>query len=200
LQEAVQCGLDVPDTLVTADVQELRRFIAQHGSVVTKAASDAPMLFLDKQTCTSYTSLMSLDVVDGETLWRGGFPSLFQERLCKEYEVRSFYLTGTFYSMAIFSQQHLDTEVDFRKYVYTDPSRCVPYKLPPEIEESLTKLMERLGLQTGSIDLVRTKDGRLVFLEVNPVGQFGMTSYPCNYFLEKKVAAVLAGMCDVCGS
>jgi hypothetical protein len=46
-------------------------------------------------------------------------------------------------------------------------------------------------LSTGSLDLVRCPDGRFVFLEVNPVGQFGMISQPCNYRLEKEVAAHL---------
>ena len=30
-----------------------------------------------------------------------------------------------------------------------------------------------------------------VFLEVNPVGQFGMVSLPCNYQLEKRIAQYL---------
>jgi glutathione synthase/RimK-type ligase-like ATP-grasp enzyme len=48
--------------------------------------------------------------------------------------------------------------------------------------------MADLGLETGSIDLIRTPDGRTVFLEINPVGQFGMISHPCNYNLERVVA------------
>ena len=48
--------------------------------------------------------------------------------------------------------------------------------------------MKRLKLNCGSIDLIKAKDGNLVFLEVNPTGQFGMTSTPCNYNLHKKIA------------
>ena len=46
-------------------------------------------------------------------------------------------------------------------------------------------------MKTGSLDLVRTPDGRHVFLEVNPGGQFGMMSEPCNYHLEREVAQYL---------
>ncbi|HEY0036114.1 MAG TPA: hypothetical protein VGB66_05465, partial [Longimicrobium sp.] len=53
---------------------------------------------------------------------------------------------------------------------------------------------ESLEMRTGSIDLIRTRDGRHVFLEVNPAGQFGMVSHPCNYGLEKKVAEYLIRM------
>lgn len=51
--------------------------------------------------------------------------------------------------------------------------------------------MRIISLETGSIDLILTKDGLFIFLEVNPVGQFGMTSYPCNYYLEKLIAMEL---------
>jgi D-alanine-D-alanine ligase-like ATP-grasp enzyme len=52
--------------------------------------------------------------------------------------------------------------------------------------------MKDLDLESGSIDMVFTQDGEFVFLEVNPIGQFGMTSYPCNYFLEKIIAKRIA--------
>jgi D-alanine-D-alanine ligase-like ATP-grasp enzyme len=48
--------------------------------------------------------------------------------------------------------------------------------------------MQKLKLNTGSIDMIYTNDSKFIFLEVNPVGQFGMVSKPCNYNLEKKIA------------
>ncbi len=51
--------------------------------------------------------------------------------------------------------------------------------------------MDNLGLDTGSIVLIKSKDDQWYFLEVNPVGQFGMVSYPCNYYLERKIAEYL---------
>jgi hypothetical protein len=39
--------------------------------------------------------------------------------------------------------------------------------------------------------MILTKDGRFVFLEANPIGQFGMTSKPCNFFLEREIALSL---------
>lgn len=51
--------------------------------------------------------------------------------------------------------------------------------------------MNKLNYSSGSIDLVVDKDDKYIFLEVNPVGQFGMVSYPCNYGLEKIIAKAL---------
>ena len=51
--------------------------------------------------------------------------------------------------------------------------------------------MKKSNLDTGSIDIVVTKKEEYVFLEVNPVGQFGWVSSNCNYYLEEKVANYL---------
>jgi hypothetical protein len=93
--------------------------------------------------------------------------------------------------MAIFSQGDRQTEVDFRRYNRTRPNRAVPYRLPGDIVGKLRTLMGSLGMDTGSQDLIRTPDGRHVFLEVNPAGQFGMVSHRCNYHLEKRMAEYL---------
>jgi ATP-GRASP peptide maturase of grasp-with-spasm system len=191
LKMATEAGLDVPDTLVTADIEELRRFIAQHGPVITKPIGDMLLCNFDGRQYATYTSVIDDEFVS-EHPRQASFPSLYQERLDKKYEIRTFYLDGECYSMAMFTQQKANTQGDFRKYCYEDPVREVPYQLPASIEASIRKLMKELCLDTGSIDIVRTPDGRFVFLEVNPVGQFGMVSVPCNYKLEQKVARYLA--------
>lgn len=191
LKLATEVGLDVPDTLVTADVNELQRFIEKHGAVITKPIGDMLLCSFNEREFGTYTSVIDDEFVT-EHRRHASFPSLYQEKLDKKYEIRTFYLDGECYSMAMFTQQQANTQSDFRKYCYEDPVREVPYQLPTPIEAAIRKLMEDLCLDTGSIDIVRTTDDRYVFLEVNPVGQFGMVSAPCNYHLERKVAKYLA--------
>ena len=191
LKMASDLGLDIPDTLVTTDIDDLREFIKKHGEVITKPASEVLLCMLDEWMQTTYTTVVNEEFLN-DFPWKGEFPSLFQERLKKKYEVRTFYLDGKCYSMAMFTQRLADTETDFRRYTYEDPTRTVPYRLPARTEEAIRELMKAVKLDTGSIDLVRTVDGRLVFLEINPIGQFGMVSVPCNYFLEREVARSLA--------
>jgi glutathione synthase/RimK-type ligase-like ATP-grasp enzyme len=93
--------------------------------------------------------------------------------------------------MSIFSQNDEQTKVDFRDYNIERPNRTVPYKLPKDIEDKLSLFMSRMELDTGSIDIIVTPDMEYVFLEVNPVGQYGMTSLPCNYYLDEKIAKCL---------
>lgn len=46
------------------------------------------------------------------------------------------------------------------------------HELPAETATKLRELMDCLGLVYGAIDLRLTPDGRYVFLEINPAGQF----------------------------
>ena len=96
--------------------------------------------------------------------------------------------------MAIFSQKDLQTAVDFRQYNDICPNRFVPCKLTDAEIKKIDQFMRKIDLNCGSLDFIRTKDGQLVFLEVNPTGQFGMVDFPCNYGLHKKVAETLIKM------
>lgn len=114
--------------------------------------------------------------------------TLFQKKIEKKYELRVFYINEQFYSMAILSQKNQATLIDSRAIGEQDKSRMVPYSLPDTIEQKLKDLMKNIGINSGVIDIIVTPSNEYVFLEVNPVGHFGLISYNCNYYLEKKIA------------
>lgn len=118
------------------------------------------------------------------------FPLLVQQYIPKELEIRSFYLGGVFYNAAIISQNDKKTICDFRNYNYEIPNRIIPVELPVLLEQKLSNLMKILNMDTGSIDIIFYKN-EYYFLEINPVGQFDMISYPCNYQLDRHIAKFL---------
>lgn len=181
---ASQIGLQIPYTRVTNRPGAL---LNEKVDWISKAMWEA--LFASDQTTGSvqaYTAKMAK-----EHSIQTDFPSLFQHKIEKKYEVRVFYLDKVCYSMAIFSQQDEQTKTDFRNYNQAKPNRQVPYCLPEKVSEQITQLMNKLNLNSGSIDLIVTPLNHYVFLEVNPVGQFGMVSHPCNYYLEEQIAQKL---------
>ncbi|MEM9546151.1 MAG: grasp-with-spasm system ATP-grasp peptide maturase [Bacteroidota bacterium] len=183
-------GIQIPRSIVTNSASKLLTFIDSIGCDVISKSLYEGVFFNDAESIYFFkTQLITKSVL--EDIPESFFPSLFQEYIEKQYELRIFFLEGKFYSMAIFSQLDEQTKIDFRNYNETKPNRTVPYCLPSEIETKLGALMRDMNLNTGSIDMIRSKDGGYYFLEVNPTGQFGMTSFPCNYFLEKKIAEVL---------
>ncbi|WP_066440283.1 grasp-with-spasm system ATP-grasp peptide maturase [Chryseobacterium sp. CCH4-E10] len=115
-------------------------------------------------------------------------PTLFQRKIEKKYEIRAFYMNENFYSMVILSQKRQETRIDYRAIGEQDKSRMVPYLLPVSVKQKLKKLMINIGINSGVIDLIVTPSNKYFFLEVNPIGHFGMISYCCNYGIEEKIA------------
>ena len=113
------------------------------------------------------------------------------ELIDKKLEIRSFYIENNFFSMAIFSQSSEQTKIDFRKYNNVFPNKTEPFQLPKDIEEKLTQIFKEINLNCGSIDLIVDKNDNYYFLEINPVGQYGMVADPCNYELDKLIAKYL---------
>lgn len=178
--------INTPSTLVTTQKGRVNQFIDKHKIIITKSINYALTLNIDGKNYMTYTE--KVDERSLKAMPDTFYASLFQEYIEKKYEIRAFYLAGIFYSMAIFSQSNSKTEIDFRKYDQKLPNRCVPFKIPIEVEAKLRRLIQFYKLDTCSVDLIFSHDFKFYFLEINPVGQFGMVSYPCNYFLERKIA------------
>ncbi|MBI5539009.1 MAG: grasp-with-spasm system ATP-grasp peptide maturase [Bacteroidia bacterium] len=189
LVEASRVGFNIPETKICSTRRELINFFNTHKKIISKDLND-PLFFFDEQNYyTSITNVISKRKILG--LSDEFPPSFFQKLVEKRYEIRIFYLNKKCYSMAIFSQNDKRTKIDFRNYNEGNPNRFVPYKLPRDIEKKIILLMQNLDLTTGSIDMIKDKFGNYIFLEINPVGQFGMVSEPCNYYLEKEIAKYL---------
>jgi glutathione synthase/RimK-type ligase-like ATP-grasp enzyme len=66
------------------------------------------------------------------------------------------------------------------------------HSLPGDVESSVRDLVRRLGLVYGAIDMRLTPDGRYVFLEVNPAGQWlfieGRTGQPITSAVARTLA------------
>ncbi|MBO9729714.1 MAG: grasp-with-spasm system ATP-grasp peptide maturase [Chitinophaga sp.] len=183
-------GLQIPFTEVVTTKSAVVALLEKYTALIVKPLSEC--IFVEDESRTKFKMLTKVISASNLKLMPDQFfPSMVQEKIEKKYEVRAFYLDGNFYSMAIFSQNNKKTKDDFRNYDEQRPNRTVPYQLPADVEDKLRKVMQELHFGTGSIDLMVDRHGSYYFLEVNPAGQFGMVSFPCNYHLEKKMAQLL---------
>lgn len=190
LDTAKRIGLKVPNYAIITDYNQLEQLDNIADTFVSKAINNGIYDVFDKDAYYSYTEARNKSDFINKNVKL--FPSLVMSLVEKKFEIRSFYLNGEFFSMAIFSQRNKQTSVDFRKYSSELPNKNEPFKLPNHIEHKLDKLYKKLDLNTGSADLIVDKNDNFIFLEINPVGQFQMTSLPCNYNLEQKIANYLA--------
>jgi len=176
-------GLKIPRSVVTNNFDKIAET-----NLITKSLYPAAFLNIpSKLPLTNYTNILNKNKIKGEFA-----PSFIQESIKKKYDIRVFYLNKKCYSMAIFSQQNKKTITDFRRYDHDFPNRRSTFKLPKSLENKLINFMGRIGLNCGSIDFIYSADNQFYFLEVNPVGQFGMVSHPCNYNLELLIAQTLS--------
>ncbi|MCK6639586.1 MAG: grasp-with-spasm system ATP-grasp peptide maturase [Bacteroidia bacterium] len=188
LQYAKEVKLLIPRFIISNNRKEVQRFYNDVGTLATKGIGNN-FTNLSGQSYWMFTSLIQQKDIDR---FSEKFAyTLFQQYVEKEYEIRVFYLHGKCYSMAIFSQQNPDSMIDYRRMRAGRSNRTVPYNLPKVVENKIIRFMKKCEMNTGSIDLIFTSKGEYCFLEVNPNGQFGMVSKPCNYFIERDIANYL---------
>jgi glutathione synthase/RimK-type ligase-like ATP-grasp enzyme len=122
---------------------------------------------------------------------------IFQEYVPARFDVRVTVVGDRIFAAAIHSQ---DTQylVDF--CIDMNRAKVEPHDLPTDVATRLAEFMQRLGLVYGANDMRLTPDGRYVFLEVNPAGQWlfieGRTGQP----ITTAVAETLAGQMGPWGS
>jgi ATP-GRASP peptide maturase of grasp-with-spasm system len=189
LMLAKSVGLMTPSFLITNQKHKLIEFKKRENNIVCKALSNGARLAQNNNNYFTYVGLITDNIID--ELEDKFYLSFFQSFIDKSYELRVFFIANSMFAMAIMSQESEQTSIDFRKYNVEKWNRNIPYRLPKELKTKLIALMKSLDLTTGSIDIVKSKEGKYYFLEVNPIGQFGMTSSPCNYFLDMKIAEKL---------
>lgn len=181
LDRARECGLDVPKYFLAENTKD----VVLNETIIKSITQNVIIENIDKDR----DGIMYTNVVEDHEE-ENFFISFFQEKIEKDYEIRSFYLNGKIWSFAIFSQKDEQTKIDFRRYNLKNPNRNVRYNLPLEIESKIHVLMKTLDLNCGSIDFLKSKD-KYYFLEVNPIGQFSGLSAKCNYSLERELASYL---------
>jgi glutathione synthase/RimK-type ligase-like ATP-grasp enzyme len=172
LRLASELGLDVPRTLTTNDPGAVPAFWDQCGGrVVVKALSSFAIhddAGREQVVFTSELAAEHLAHLDELAL----SPMTFQEHLDKTVELRVTLIGERVFAAAIDSQALERSRVDWRREGSQLVRSWLPYALPPDIAAGLRQLAARLGLSYGAADLVVTPDGRHVFLEINPGGEW----------------------------
>lgn len=180
LRSAREVGLSINNTLITNNKKELRS-VFNNDKLITKAIED--------NIGTEYNNKLIIQRVQKvvyDDLEDRFFPSLFQNEIDKEYEIRVFYLDSNCYSIRYKSDSN---NVDMRDNY--DLSEYEPYKLPSSIEDKVTLLMNKLNLISGSLDFIKSTSGEYYFMEVNLNGQYDWVSYFGGYNLHQKIALFL---------
>lgn len=177
LSVAEKCGFRIPRTLVSQSISDVKEFAQNlNDRMIVKPVVGAagPLIFtqfLDKPD--------ELDPSSFELC-----PAMYQEYIPGTTHVRLNCFGDKSFAATIETQ-----ELDWR------PNLNIPIKawvVPGFLHRRVRDVLDYLGLAMGIIDLKQTPDGEMVWLEVNPQGQFlflepltntPLTDYFCDYLL-----------------
>lgn len=173
---ATICGFEVPETCVTMDPERAREFYFGLRSRGKRAAAKLvskgpPVATTPERQYSVYTVLLEDDDLRRDSAI-STCPAIYQEYIEKRFELRVTVVGNKVFACEIHSQAAESTRVDWRRYDL-DHTPHVPCKLEPGLSERCLALTRELGLAFAAIDLVVRPDGHVVFLELNPNGQWG---------------------------
>lgn len=190
LLKAQNIGLEIPNTEVVSSKKDLIALRNSWGRIINKSLDDG--LYMETEDIL-ISGQRTEEVLEKDILQMDDyfFPSLVQQLIEKKFEIRVFFFQDKFYSIAIFTQKSSLSKVDSRNVETNNPPREVPYNLPEILKIKISKLMNELNLNYGSLDFIYTNDNQFVFLEVNPYGQYGFLSTSGNFYIEKEIAEFL---------
>jgi glutathione synthase/RimK-type ligase-like ATP-grasp enzyme len=195
-QVAWRLGFRLPRTLVTTVPCEAERFYHQcNGQIVIKSLSGAQLVYDRGQLAAAFglyttrvpaTALSSIESVRF-------CPVFLQEYIPKQIEIRTTVVGRRVFSAAIDSQTHPLAMDDWKRVNYTEIPHH-PYKLTQALEQRCIKLVEALGLAFGAIDLILTPEGKFIFVEINPNGQWlWIEEVTCQYISDAVSELLIAG-------
>lgn len=171
LQLAQSVGFAVPATLMSNEPTQIRAFCAAHGGqIIVKSFKPKKWQLAQGIRVLPSTLVRSSDLQDDATLQL--CPAIYQNHIKKQYELRVLVLGDELLAINLDSQAHAHSKTDWRTDANHGKMQAEAYTLDDATASLIRRFMRAIKLQMGSIDLIVTPEGKIVFLEVNEQGQF----------------------------
>ncbi|MFH1209833.1 MAG: hypothetical protein V1663_03520 [archaeon] len=183
-------GIDIPETILTNNSEIFIKFYNVHRERNHKICHKLQKAALVKKDngeyLTTYNNIVNEENMQYSHLIKNN-PSLFQTYIKKEYELRITALENKVIGIAIHSQDSELSKIDFRRYDFKNV-RYELVDLPINVSSFCSDMIKHYNLFFGEFDFIFTKDGKYVFLELNPNGQWLWLELKSGYNLTKDVA------------
>ncbi len=190
---ALKSGLDIPDTFYTNNPFYLSLLINHYGTLALKPIKRK---FVIGNRKTDFKAIFTNLLTEKENNLQQFKTSLkntpvhIQKYVEKDYEIRLTVIGSLFFACKINSQLSKRTTVDWRRYDFSS-SQYTKINIPIKLKKQIKQFMKKTHLVFGAIDLIKTKDDRYVFLEINPAGQWQWIENLTKMPISKKLAIYL---------
>lgn len=171
LRLAQQLGLRIPRTLITNDPAEARSFQRQIAGPLLCKSMKAQAFASEGTESFIFSRKMTADELEQNIEQIAHCPTLLQEYIEKDHELRVTVIGDALFCCRIDSQTVDGARADWRQVdPFTVPHAIVD--LEPATAAKLKQMLAHHDLRYGAFDLIVTPAGELVFLELNPNGQW----------------------------
>lgn len=179
LKVANKIGFEIPNTIITNEIPEK---ISDLIAVKTLE----PVIFDvgDKESFV-YTNIRKFEELYDYDLSTA--PIIIQEAIIPKIDVRVTVIGNNVYSVTI-KKNNFGVDGDWRTIKNDLTYELI--QLPNSIKEKCVKLIKKLNLYFGCIDLV-LKDNRYYFIEINPTGEWDWLMYNLDLDIDVKIADYL---------
>lgn len=168
LRVAAQCGLSVPQSLVTNVGARAREFAAEVGGALVYKSLSTGVVAEQDEVRIIYTSRLTAGDLDDGAI--GLCCHLFQEWIPKAFDVRLTVVGERYFAVAVHADS-AEAGVDWRARY--DELRYEVVETPEEVRHGVRAYLREFALTFGAFDFSVTPDDRWWFLECNPAGQWG---------------------------
>lgn len=189
---AKEVGLEIPRTLTTNDPQGVQDFASRcPEGVICKMLSSFSIPGDKGEEQVVFTNRLDTQAL-GELESLQWCPMTFQERVPKAKELRVTVVGEQCFAAEVDSQSSTRGQEDWRRDGQHLSHEWRKHDLPEPLQKQIMALMDRLGLNYGALDFILTPDGRYVFLEINPGGEwFWLQLYAPHFPIAEALADVL---------
>jgi hypothetical protein len=164
---AGKLGFELPPTLITTSPRDFLAFYRKHGGNVISKLPSNTLQRVYRPSFGRHTRLVSpREVGHAHALRR--CPIIFQAQVPKRLEIRVTVVGTSIFGAEVQSQR---LRHDWPRFDH-DETPYRPHELPDAVADQCCRLVAELGLSYGAIELALTPDGRYVFLEINPHGDY----------------------------
>jgi glutathione synthase/RimK-type ligase-like ATP-grasp enzyme len=188
LRLAQQANLMIPKTLITNSPEKAKGFFdALEGNVIGKLLRPTVV------SMSAADGFMYTSKIHGEDL--RNLPSLkycpmvFQEYVPVDGELRVVYVAGKCFCGEIVIEKNTSGQPDWRRK--DNQGFWKRSEIPLELLEQIKRFMGFMGLNFGAMDFIRRPDGKYIFLEVNPCGEWGMLERDLGLSISQSIADTL---------
>ncbi|WP_394888283.1 hypothetical protein [Clostridium butyricum] len=158
LIKAQEIGFTLPKSLIGNDSQQMSCFLNQ-GKII-KPLTTGKIMKNETVEIFQTNIIREIDENIGIT------PVYLQEYIEKSFEVRVTIVDKRVFSVRIDAFDKIDWRKHQEKNMYS------VIEIPDYIEKKCLLLMNILNIRFGAFDFIVDKDGKYIFLEVNPNGQW----------------------------